>query len=93
MMGIWSGKSELVDKYDPEVRKGIDVPRSYAYCNIVGQTRELEIIDTGGDWNCYGVLSSPVISCGVLILDDAGQPYGTLCQYDMARCEFGSGDC
>ncbi len=46
----------LFDRFDHSLTKGTDVPRTSAYCTIVGQTKEpLEILDTQGDGNIFGV--------------------------------------
>jgi hypothetical protein len=58
------------------------------YCGLVGQQEApLTILDAALDPLAQGV-ATPVISyCGVLIRDDQGQAYGTLCHYDMQRCQ------
>lgn len=78
----------LFDRNQPSVRQGADVPMALTYCALVGQQEApLNILDAATDPQAQGV-DTPVISyCGVLIRDDQGQAYGTLCHYDMQRCQ------
>lgn len=78
----------LFDRNQPDVRQGSDVPMALTYCALVGkQEAPLNILDAATDPQAQGV-ETPVISyCGVLIRDDRGQAYGTLCHYDMQRCQ------
>jgi hypothetical protein len=78
----------LFDRYQPQVRQGEDVPSALTYCALVGrQQAPLDILDAATDPQAQGV-ETPVISyCGVLVRDAQGQAYGTLCHYDMQRCQ------
>jgi hypothetical protein len=78
----------LTDRNQPAVRQGDDVPLAVTYCALVGQQEApVNILDASVDPQAQGV-DTPVISyCGVLIRDDQGQAYGTLCHYDMQRCQ------
>ncbi|MGI4741605.1 MAG: hypothetical protein ACRYG7_41080 [Janthinobacterium lividum] len=78
----------LFDRNQPNVRQGLDVPMAVTYCALVGQREgPLNILDAALDPQAQGV-DTPVISyCGVLIRDAQGQAYGTLCHYDMQRCQ------
>ena len=78
----------LLDRNQPSVRQGEDVPMVVTYCALVGrQESPLNILDAVTDPRAQGV-DTPVISyCGVLIRDERGQAYGTLCHYDMQRCQ------
>jgi len=78
----------LFDRNQPNVRQGLDVPMAVTYCALVGkQEAPLNILDAATDPRAQGV-DTPVISyCGVLIRDDQGRAYGTLCHYDMQRCQ------
>ncbi|MGI4738016.1 MAG: hypothetical protein ACRYG7_22840 [Janthinobacterium lividum] len=79
----------LVDGNQPLVQQGDDVPLAATFCALVGrQQAPLEILDATTDPEFRGLVDTPVISyCGVLIRDAQGQPYGTLCHYDMQRCQ------
>jgi len=79
----------LVDGNQPLVRRGEDVPLAATFCSLVGrQQAPLEILDVTTDPQYAGLVDTPVISyCGVLIRDAQGQPYGTLCHYDLQRCQ------
>ena len=78
----------LLDRLQPSVRQGLDVPMAATYCSLVGrQEAPLNILDAATDPQAQGV-DTPVISyCGVLIRDHQGRAYGTLCHYDMQRCQ------
>lgn len=79
----------LVDGNQPLVRQGNDTPMAATFCSLVGrQQAPLEILDAATDPQYGGLIDTPVVSyCGVLIRDAQGQPYGTLCHYDMQRCQ------
>jgi hypothetical protein len=79
----------LVDGNQPLVRQGDDTPMAATFCSLVGrQQAPLEILDAATDPQFGGLVETPVVSyCGVLIRDAQGQPYGTLCHYDMQRCQ------
>jgi hypothetical protein len=79
----------LVDGNQPLVRQGNDTPLAATFCSLVGrQQAPLEILEAATDPHFAGVVDTPVVSyCGVLIRDAQGQPYGTLCHYDMQRCQ------
>lgn len=84
----------LFDRYHPEMQKGGDAPMEATYCALVGrQQAPLEITDAATDSRVKGKVDTPVVSyCGVLIRDAAGKPFGTLCHYDMQRCEERTSD-
>jgi len=79
----------LFDRYQPELDKGADAPMAATYCSLVGQQQApLEIADATTDARVQGLIDTPVVSyCGVLIRDVNGQPFGTLCHYDLQRCQ------
>ncbi|WP_400191998.1 hypothetical protein [Hymenobacter sp. B81] len=79
----------LFDRYQPEQLKGADAPMQATYCSLVGrQQAPLEINDATTDARVKGIIETPVVSyCGVLIRDAAGKAFGTLCHYDMQRCQ------
>jgi hypothetical protein len=77
----------LVDGNQPLVRRGEDVSLAAMFCSLVGQQQApLEILDVAIDPQYTGLVDAPEIPyCGVLIRDAQGQPYGTLCHYDLQR--------
>jgi hypothetical protein len=79
----------LFDRYHPELQKGGDAPMEATYCSLVGRKQApVEILDATVDPRVKGVVHTSVISyCGVLIRDQEGKPFGTLCHYDLQRCE------
>ncbi|GAB3241115.1 hypothetical protein GCM10027346_36150 [Hymenobacter seoulensis] len=78
----------LFDRLSPDVRLGADAPLAETYCSLVGrQEAPVEILDAALDPLALGI-ETPVISyCGVLIRDQQGKAYGTLCHYDLQRCQ------
>lgn len=79
----------LVDAFDSKVRRGADVAMADAYCVIVGEQRKsLVFSDASCDPRIAPRPNSPVVSyCGTLLTTAAGDPFGTLCHYDVARCD------
>jgi hypothetical protein len=79
----------LFDRYRADFRKGDDAPMAATYCALVGrQQAPLEINDATQDAHVKGLVDTPVISyCGVLIRDSNGKAFGTLCHYDLKRCQ------
>lgn len=77
----------LVDAFDPTVERGGDVANEDAYCVLLKDTPRLAFGHLG-DSPCPADLKSPVVSyCGVQLLRSNGLPFGSLCHYDLARCE------
>lgn len=77
----------LVDAFDQEVTKGSDVSLEDAYCVILSYERKVAFGRTE-DAPCPVKLASPVVSyCGVLLMRSNGEPFGSLCHYDVARCQ------
>ncbi|GAA4362393.1 hypothetical protein GCM10023185_30290 [Hymenobacter saemangeumensis] len=79
----------LYDRYQPDLEQGADAPMANTYCSLVGrQQAPLEIHDASTDQRVKGLIDTPVVSyCGVLIRDSHGRAYGTLCHYDLQRCQ------
>ncbi len=84
----------LFDRFEPEKQRGIDIPMTDAYCANVGRNREpLEFADARGDGRFPYLPGSPVVCySGVLISVPEGAAYGTLCHYDIQRCETRTSD-
>lgn len=83
----------LFDQFAPGEKRGGDVPMADAYCATVGNYGDkLEFSDVQRDAIPLRG-SSPVVSyCGALIRDRAGNPWATLCHYDIKPCEVRSSD-
>lgn len=77
----------LVDAFDPAVTKGSDVANEDAYCLMLGTERKVAF-GRAEDAPCPVKLASPVVSyCGTLLVRSNGEPFGSLCHYDVARCQ------
>jgi len=78
----------LFDRALLHVQQGADVPLALTYCALVGQQEApILILDAATDPQAQGV-ATPVLSyCGVLVRNERGQAYGTLCHYDLQRCQ------
>ncbi|GAA4028133.1 hypothetical protein GCM10022409_10220 [Hymenobacter glaciei] len=83
----------LFDRNMPAVRQGADAPMAATYCSLVGRHEApVEILDAALDPQALGI-DTPVISyCGVLIRDGEGRAFGTLCHYDVQRCQERTSD-
>jgi hypothetical protein len=74
------------------------IPLANTYCSLLDDRSQgdLEILDAPVDPRlavCRMSANTPVVSyCGVLILDRQGRRVGTLCHYDMQRCQERSSD-
>ncbi len=84
----------LFDRFEPEKQTGGDIPMADAYCANVGRTgTPLEFADPEGDGRFTYLPGSPVVCySGVLISSPEGAPFGTLCHYDIRRCEMRTTD-
>lgn len=84
----------LVDKWDPTVEHGEDVPLEAAYCAHLHRTGDaLEVADGGEDPRVPWMRGSPVVSyCGSVIMEPSGAPWGALCHFDIARCDAKNSD-
>jgi len=78
----------LVDQFNPEIRRGDDIPMQHAYCSLLEEAHEsVEFADARSDAP-VDKPESPVISyCGVLLRNDNGTPFGSLCHYDVKPCQ------
>ncbi|MFD2786228.1 hypothetical protein [Hymenobacter rubripertinctus] len=83
----------LFDRKMADVRQGADAPMAATYCSLVGRYEApVQILDATVDPQALGI-ETPVISyCGALIRDGQGQAFGTLCHYDLQRCQERTSD-
>ncbi len=79
----------LVDAFDPSMLRGPDVAMEDAYCVLVGERKQsIVFTDASCDPRFAPRTNSPVVSyCGTLLSTADGVPYGTLCHYDVSRCD------
>lgn len=81
----------LVDKYDPEVKLGVNALLVNTYCSRLSTQLSLNMLahipndypKVAGFVEAYG---------GVLISDENGNPFGSLCHFDSKRCEVNRND-
>jgi hypothetical protein len=90
--GDWLRSVALFDRWNPEGFRGADAPMRETFCAIVPtQGSTLEVVDGATDKRFPWMSENAVVSyCGTLIRSDAGDPFGTLCHFDMSRCEAAS---
>ncbi|WP_035563287.1 hypothetical protein [Hymenobacter sp. IS2118] len=97
--GLWRFDGDMLrsevlfDRKMPEVRQGADAPMAATYCSLVGRTEApVQILDAAVDPQALGI-DTPVISyCGALVRDREGKAFGTLCHYDLQRCQERTSD-
>ena len=79
----------LFDRSDPTVQSGGDELTIATWCALLReQGHSLEVPDGTKETRFPLLPVTSVISyCGALIRDENGEPYGTLCHYDMLPCE------
>ncbi len=86
----------FVDKLAPKSLKDGDAAIGDTYCALVrdaGLGDELLFDDVSLEARFPPIAGSPVVSyCGVLLRDEIGRPFGTLCHYDFRRCQAPSHD-
>ncbi len=77
----------LVDAFVPEVSRGGDVPLEDAYCMLLADHGQVSFGDVAGA-PCAAKSASPVVSyCGTLLVRANGEPFGSLCHFDLNRCQ------
>jgi len=81
----------LFDVQDPHLLRGEDVPMQASYCALLEEDEAgtLEFDDPRSDPpSMERSHLTPVVSySGVLLVDAAGQPFGSLCHYDLKPCQ------
>ena len=82
----------LFDRWSVDVKGGPDAPMAETFCAIVPKEGLwLEVVDGRADSRYPWMHENPVVCyCGALIKDDAGEPFGTVCHFDLQPCEAGS---
>jgi hypothetical protein len=81
------------DKYKDQVVTDEKVPLEVTYCSLVKELGQLDILDANTDERVKGKIDTPVVSYGgVLMEDEQGHPFGTLCHFDFKRCEDRTSD-
>jgi hypothetical protein len=79
----------LFDRWSPAARQGADAPMAQTFCAIVAQHPEgLQVDDGRSDERFPWMADNAVISyCGTLLRDQTGAAFGTLCHFDVQRCQ------
>ncbi|RYY95819.1 MAG: hypothetical protein EOO24_22165 [Comamonadaceae bacterium] len=87
--GKWLRSIALFDRWNPELVQGSDAPMEETFCAIVPtQGLSLEVLDGPADPRFPWMHENAVVSyCGTLIQGDDGSPFGTLCHFDLNRCQ------
>ncbi len=82
----------LFDRWNPETTTGPDAPMRETFCALVPAAGgSLAVVDGKVDSRFPWMQANAVICyTGVMIKDEAGQPFGTVCHFDLERCEAGS---
>jgi hypothetical protein len=84
----------LFDRWTPESLKGSDAPMNETFCAIVrGEGAWLEV-GHGPDDERFPWMHANAVVCysGALIRDASGEPYGTLCHFDVNRVQQTTSD-
>lgn len=80
----------LVDAFAPETTSGDDAPMTETYCSIVGAserpftTPNARLDDRLAS---HPARDSVISYCGVLLRAADGEPFGTLCHFDLKPCD------
>lgn len=84
----------LVDRWQPEVDRGDDVPLAEAFCAHLESTGQpLAVTDGRADPRTPWMANSNVASyCGAVIQDADGSRWGALCHFDHSPCESKDSD-
>ncbi len=80
----------LVDAEQPEVKTGKDLPLSQAYCSIIAESaRTFTTADSRRDDRLrnHAARDTLISYCGVLLRDEDGHHFGTLCHFDHVACD------
>jgi signal transduction histidine kinase len=79
----------LVDSYAPQLVKGEDAPMAQTYCSIVADIeRPFTTEESRRDdrLRTHPARENVISYCGVLLRDELGKPFGTLCHFDQMPC-------
>jgi hypothetical protein len=87
--GEWLRNVALYDRWHPDLLTGDDAPMHETFCALVpGQGSSLEVQDGSIDERFPSMQANGVkYYSGTLLRDAAGQPYGTLCHFDLSPCD------
>ncbi len=81
----------LFDVHDPQLLRGSDIPMQHSYCALLPDSPAgaIEFDDPRSDPPSMARAHlTPVVSyCGVLLVDAAGEPFGSLCHFDVNPCQ------
>ena len=78
----------LYDRMDASVSQAGHVPLSVTYCSLLKELEVLEILDRQSDLRPEININTPVNAyCGILLKDKRGQPFGSLCHWDMVKTD------
>ncbi|MEO8005373.1 MAG: PAS domain-containing protein [Betaproteobacteria bacterium] len=81
----------LLDADAPELLTGSDAPLEETYCSIVGATEHpftTEDTRRDGRLRTHPARETVQSYCGVLLRNEDGKPFGTLCHFDLVPCDI-----
>jgi hypothetical protein len=84
----------LFDRWEQEAKQGADAPMPETFCALVLQAGGTLQVDDGRSDPRFPWMADNAVVCysGALISNDAGEPVGTLCHFDLQRCEPSSNE-
>lgn len=83
----------LFDQFNPDQVEGNDAPMENTFCSLVPESGGLLAFADARKDPRVSHIATPVVSyCGVQLRDGQGEPFGTLCHFDMKPCETRTSD-
>lgn len=79
----------LFDRWTPHEPKGADAPMRETFCAIVRDSGEWLEVENGHEDERFPWMQQNDVVCysGALIRDPQGGAFGTLCHFDVQRCQ------
>lgn len=79
----------LFDRWNPDAEVGADAPMSETFCAIIpSQGTGLEVTFGPSDERFPWMRDNVVVCyCGALLRDEQGEPWGSVCHFDVQPCQ------